>query len=319
MKILIVRLSALGDIVHALPIAENAARAGATVGWVVERPYRELLEPNPSVSKVFAADTRAWREHALSAPAEIGKLRGALRSFLPDRTLDVQGLWKSGLVAQLAGAPVLGFTAADRREPSSALLARRRVRPGPDARHVVDKNLLLAAAAGLPVERRAPDARYLLGATSPEADAFLAKLPRPFALYHPGAGRPEKTWGEERFAELARLLARERGLAPVVSWGPGDEERAALLARLVPEAAAIPRLDFAGLARVFAAAALFVAGDTGPLHLADALGAPVVAVFGVTDPARNGPYGQPLSVVRGGREASVQAVADAARKALGGA
>ncbi len=316
MKILIVRLSALGDIVHTLPVAENAARAGAEVGWVVERLYRGLLESNPSVSTVFTADTRAWRERLLSAPAEIGALRRALRSFAPEWTLDVQGLWKSALIAQLAGAPVLGFTAAERRESSSVLLSRRRVRPGPDARHVVDKNLWLAAAADLPIERRAPDARYLLGVASPEADAFLAKIPRPFALYHPGAGWPEKTWGEERFAELARLLAREDGLAPIISWGPGDEERAALLARLVPEATAIPRLDFVGLARVFAASALFVAGDTGPLHLADALGVPVVAVFRVTDPARNGPYGQPQSVVCGGRGATVEAVAEAARKAL---
>jgi heptosyltransferase-1 len=316
MKILIVRLSALGDIVHTLPVAENAARAGATVGWVVERPYRELLEPNPSVSKLFVADTRAWRQRVLAAPAEIGRLQGALTEFGPDVTLDVQGLWKSALVAQLARAPILGFAAAERREPASAVLARRRVRPGPDARHVVDRNLALLSAAGLAVERLAPDARYLLAARAPEADAFLAKLPRPFALYHPGASRSDKTWGEERFAELARRLAHERGLAPVVSWGPGDEERAALLARLVPEATALPRLAFAGLAHVLAAAALLVAGDTGPLHLADALGTRVVAVFGPTDPARNGPYGQPHAAVRGGREASVLAVSRAAAEAL---
>lgn len=316
MRILIVRLSALGDIVHTLPIAENVTRAGATVGWVVERRYRELLEPNPSVSSVFVADTGAWRHRLLAAPAEIARLRGALRSFAPNLTLEVQGLWKSSLVAQLAGAPVYGFAAPARREPASAMLTRHRIRPGADARHVVDLNLALAAAAGLPIERRSPDARYLLAVAAPEADAFLAKLPRPFALYHPGAGRTEKIWGEQRFAELARLLARERGLAPVISWGPGDEERAALLARLVPEATAIPRLDVAGLARVIAAGAIFVAGDTGPLHLADALGTRVAAVFGVTDPARNGPYGQPQSVVRGGREATVRDVADAAAKAL---
>jgi ADP-heptose:LPS heptosyltransferase len=271
------------------------------------------------VSRVFVADTRAWRRNVLAAPAEIARLRSALGAFAPDFTLDLQGLWKSALVAQLARGPVFGFAAANRREPASAMLARHRIRPGPGVRHVVDLNLALAAAAGLPADGRAPDARYLLGVATPDGDAFLARLPRPFALYHPGAGRADKTWGEERFAQLARLLARERGLTPVVSWGPGDEERAAQLVRLLPEATAIPRLDFAGLARVVAAAALFVAGDTGPLHLADALGTRVVAIFGVTDPVRNGPYGQRQSVAGGGREASVQAVAEVARKALDGA
>lgn len=316
MRILIVRLSALGDIVHTLPVAQNAARAGATVGWIVERPYQSLLEPNPWVSTVFIADTRGWRQRLLAAPAEIGHLSDALRAFGPDLTIDVQGLWKSALVACLARAPVYGFAASHRREPGSAILARRKVRPGPEVRHVVDLNLALASAAGLPAEDRAPDARYLLAAPAPDADAFLAKLPRPFALYHPGAGRADKTWGEAAFGELARLLLRERGLAPVISWGPGDEERAARLARLVPEATALPRLELAGLARVYARAALFVAGDTGPLHLADALGTRVVAIFGPTDPARNGPYGQPQAVVRGGRQALVSSVAEAAAAAL---
>jgi heptosyltransferase-1 len=316
MKILIVRLSAMGDIVHALPLAANAAQAGATVGWVVESPYRELLESNPSVAAVFAADTRAWRHRPFAAPGEIATLSAALRGFAPDLVIDAQGLWKSALTALLAGAPVVGFTRSERREPGSAILARKTVRPEPQDRHVVDRNLALLGVAGIPIACRAPDARYLLRTPAPEADAFLAKLSRPFALYHPGAGWPEKTWGEERFAELARLLAAERGLSPVVSWGPGDEDRAALLSRLVPESIALPRLGFRALAQVFSAARLLVAGDTGPLHLADALGTPVVAVFGPTDPARNGPYSQPLGVVRGGRDASVSAVAEAAERAL---
>lgn len=316
MKILLVRLSALGDVVHALPVAENAARAGHSVGWLVEPQYAALLSGNPSVSRVFTADTRTWRQRPFSAPGEVRRLSQELTAFGADATLDVQGLWKSALLSVLGPAPVFGFARSERREPASALLARRHVRPGPEARHVVDKNLALAAAAGIPVERRAPDARYLLAAPSPEAEAFLSRLPRPFALYHPGGGRPDKAWGEDRHAALARRLASERRLAPVVSWGPGDEERAGRLLALLPEAVASPRLDVTGLARVASAAALFVAGDTGPMHLADALGTPVVAIFGPTDPARNGPYGQPGGVVRGGREASVDDVAAIAASVL---
>src|SRR5450631_699148 len=143
MKILIVRLSAMGDIVHALPMAENAARAGASVGWAVEKPYVGLIESNPSVAAVFAADTRAWRRHPFTAPGEIATLRAALKGFAPDLTLDAQGLWKSALTALLAGAPVTGFARGERREPASALLARQTIAPAPEDGHVVERNLSL--------------------------------------------------------------------------------------------------------------------------------------------------------------------------------
>ena len=316
MKVLLVRLSALGDVVHTLPVAENAARAGREVGWLVEPQCAALLSGNPSVSRVFTADTREWRHRPFSAPGEVRRLARELTEFGAEATLDLQGLWKSALLAVLGPAPVFGFARSDRKEPSSAVFARRQVRLGPEARHVVDKNLALAAAAGIPVTRRAPDARYLLAVPAPEAEAFLPRLPRPFALYHPGVGRADKAWGEDRHAELARRLAKEHGLQPVVSWGPGDEERAGRLLALLPEAMAAPRLDLPGLARVASQAALFVGSDTGPLHLADALGTPVVAIFGPTDPARNGPYGQPAGVLRGGRNASVDEASSVAAAAL---
>ena len=109
-------------------------------------------------------------------------------------------------------------------------------------------------------------------------------------MFHPGAGRDDKTWPEARFAALAKALRQRRGLHAVISWGPGDERRAARLAALLPGASRPPMLDFPGLARLDAASRLFVGGDTGPLHLADALGTPTLALFGPTDPERNGPY-----------------------------
>ena len=126
-------------------------------------------------------------------------------------------------------------------------------------------------------------------------DAFLATLPAPFALFHPGASHSGKTWPVQMYAELAARLERDAGLHPVVSWGPGDEDRAALLSARLPHAPKIPPLDFRGLARVIARAGLFVAADTGPVHLADALGIPALALFGPdarrrNTPERNGPY-----------------------------
>ncbi|MGH9367624.1 MAG: glycosyltransferase family 9 protein [Thermoanaerobaculia bacterium] len=291
MRLLIVRLSALGDIVHTLPLAENAGLAGASVGWVCEERYRDLLEGNLWVGRLFSSDTRAWRRDPAARGTRHGlwRLRRELSCFEADHVIDAQGLWKSAILARAAGSPVIGFAASERREGASALLCSRRVRPPTEARHIVDRNLALLSAAGIPVERRAPDATYLLRRPEPKAETFLAVQPRPFALYHPGAGWREKIWGEEKLADVARLL-RERGVHPVVSWGPGDEVPAARMEALLPETARIPALPIHGLARVAAAAAIFVGGDTGPLHLADAVGARTLALFGPTDPERNGPY-----------------------------
>lgn len=314
MKLLIVRLSSLGDVIHTLPIAANARRSGAKVFWVAEAAYRDLLESNPSIDRVLVADTKAWRRRPLSPRTfrQVAALRRELSLLAPDVTIDAQGLWKSALIAREAGAPVVGFSASARREPTSAILGHRPVRPI-GGRHVVDQNLSLAEAAGLPVRERRPDARFLLGRPSAPAREFLAGQTRPFALYHPGARRPEKTWGEERFARLGDLLRSSGGLAPVVSWGPGDESRARRLASLLPGARLLPPLELPALAQVMSAASLVVAGDTGPLHLADAVGARTLALFGPTDPDRNGPYGQPGSVVRYDSSTTAEEVA---RKAI---
>ena len=317
LRLLIVRLSSFGDVIHALPLAANAKRAGAEVAWLVEPAYSGLLEADPDVDRVFVADTKRWRRSPFSpdTASEISHLRRALQQFAPDRTLEAQGLWKSALLARSAGAPVVGFAASDRKEPTSALFCDETVRPLPGG-HVVDRNLALAEAAGIPIRERSPDATFLLSRPSAEADAFLAGQPAPFALYHPGAGRPDKTWGEARFAALATLLSKDAGLLPVVSWGPGDEERVRRMAELLPGVRVLPPLPAEGLARVAARAALFVAGDTGPLHLADALGVPTLALFGPTDPARNGPYRRPSSAVRYDAATDAAAVARRAFEVL---
>jgi lipopolysaccharide heptosyltransferase I len=295
-KLLIVRLSAMGDIVHALPIAENAHRAGVEVGWVVERPYGPLLEGNPAVSRLILADTRLWRRSPLSQASRAGmrRLRSELLAFAPDATIDVQGLWKSAVVARLARAPVVSLGIRDRREHTSSLLIDTPVRLDPAVSHVVDQNLALLGPLGIPVAEPAPNARYLLGFSRPAAKSFCDAIGSPFALLHPGASRAQKSWGEEQFAALARRLAGRAALATAISWGPGDEGRVERLARLLPDSPPIPPLDFAGLAHVMARCAVFIAGDTGPVHLADALGVPTLALFQPgarrNVPERNRPY-----------------------------
>ncbi len=328
MKILIVRLSAMGDVIHTLPVAANARAAGATVGWVIERGFAGVLQGNPDVDSLFVADTQAWRRRLFSAETLLDArgLRERLRAFAPDRVLDAQGLWKTAILARAAGAPVIGFASEARREPLSAILCAQAVAPPPDAAHVVDQNLALLAAAGIAgiaagSTNRAPDASYLANLPSPDADAFLAAQKRPFVLLHPGATRPEKAWGEERFAHLARAFIRDTEVVPVVSWGPGDERRAERLRALLPRRPPLPRLSFAGMARVIREAALFVAGDTGPLHLADALGVPTVALFGQSDPTRNdpvrnGPYRFREGIVPNMTTVTDEAVFELARRVM---
>ena len=321
MRILIVRLSAMGDVIHSLPLARNAHLAGAAVGWIVERPFAGLLEGSPDCTSIFMADTRRWRRRPLSPRSwrEAAATRRAIAAFAPLHAVDSQGLWKSAIAAKASKAKsIVGFAAAERREPASAMLASFGVVPSATHPHIVDRNLTLLEAIGIPIVERAPDATYLLASAldRPDVDAFLSGLPRPFAVLHPGAGWPDKAWGEERFATLARGLAAQ-GLATVISWGPGDEARVEKLRARAPEAFLPPLLDYAGLARLAKASALFVAGDTGPLHLADAVGAKTLALFGPTDPARNGPYRNAHGVVTRMHDVSDDTVLQRALALLG--
>ena len=291
MKVLVVRLSAMGDVLHALPLAANLARAGHRVAWIVEKPFAALLAGNRNVEAVIPVATKRWRSRALRPASlrEVRAARGAVAAFGPDVVLDPQANEKSWWIAHLSSAPRYVLDDRSVRRNWTRRLAALRVAPPDSARHVTDRVLALLAPLRVSAVERAPDARYLLRDGHPEAAAFLSGISGPFALYHPGAGWANKCWGEERFAALAARVHRERGIAPVVSWGPGDEARADALVALTG-APKIPALDFPGLAHVISRAAFFAAGDTGPLHLADALGVPTVGFFGPTDAARNGPY-----------------------------
>lgn len=291
MNVLVVRLSAMGDVVHALPLAANLARAGHRVGWIVERPFAPLLECNPAVDRLFVVETRLWRRRPLASKTlgALTELRRQIAEFSPDVVLDPQANEKSLWASRLARAPRIVLDDRSVRSSWTRRWAASIVIPPADARHAVDKVLCLLSPLSVPVAQRQPDAGYLRAGAGRAAADFLALAPRPFALYHPGAGWGNKAWGEERFAALAREVERRTGVGPVISWGPGDEERAERLAGLVG-APRIPAVGFADLAKIISEARFFAAGDTGPLHLADALGIATLALFGPTDPARNGPY-----------------------------
>ena len=294
MKALLVRLSSIGDVVHTLPALAALHRHGWETGWLVEPPARVLLEDSAVLGQVLSAP-RAKAFHWGAAWRTLRELRAARY----DVALDFQGLWKSAAWARLTGAPrVVGWGRHSRREPDSAVLLKEIV-PRTGHGHVIDKNLELLRplgieAAGLREFPLPPSAEAVA-----RVDAGLAGVGGDgLVVLNPGGGWASKLWPAERFGELAKGI-RDLGLRPLVSWGPGEEGLADRVVAASGGAAvrSFPTtlLDYVEIAR---RARLVVAADTGPLHLACAVGTPVVALFGPTDPARNGPFATDDVVIR---------------------
>jgi ADP-heptose:LPS heptosyltransferase len=286
--VLLVRLSAIGDVVHTLPVAAALQKRGWRVSWIVEPAARPLLEGNPAVTQVVAAPpARAWRLGAVRSAA--AELRGTRR----EAALDLHGLWKSAGWARLAGAGrAIGFAPRWRREPLSSVLLTEQALLGPEAVHVIDKNLALLRTIGISALglREFPLPPTQAMAARVDAALAVAAVGEDYAVLNPGGGWASKLWPAESFGRVAIGL-RERGLASLVSWGPGEEKLADRVVAASEGAArrAFPTtlLEYVELAR---RARLVVAADTGPLHLACAAGTAVVGIFGPTDPARNGPW-----------------------------
>jgi ADP-heptose:LPS heptosyltransferase len=216
------------------------------------------------------------------------KARRRLREQRYDVAADFQGLLKSAALARLSGARrVIGFDREALRERAAAWFYSERV-PVSDSQHIIHKNLALAAALGAAADRiEFP----IADVHSPTARDLVAKAGRGFAIINPGAAWPNKQWPPERFGAVAKALADRHGLRSIVIWGPGEED----LARAVGLAAGgavevAPKTGLHDLIALSRSAKLIVSGDTGPLHIACALGVPAVAVFGPTDADRNGPW-----------------------------
>lgn len=279
---LIVRLGALGDLVHAMPVvsALRAACPEARIGWIVHPRFVPLLALVDGLDRVHPLDRR-------TGAAAIREVR---REHY-DVCLDLQGLLKSAAVARLSGARrVIGFSRPWLREPAAALAYSET--GGDGSGHVIAKNLSLLArlgvAAGPPrFSLRIPD-----GPVVPCTRQILGLPPgAPFALLNPGAAWPNKRWPAERFGALAQSVRRRFGLPSTVLWGPDEATLAAAVVRASDGAAAMaPQTTMVEMLALAHAARIVVSGDTGPLHLAAAAGTPVVGLFGPTPPARNGPW-----------------------------
>jgi heptosyltransferase-1 len=320
-RLLIVRLSSMGDVVHTLPAAQalRAAFPQAMIGWLIEERWAELLcapgaplrgprsAQRPLVDWVHTVNLAGWRKSLFSIPTvqKIARVWNDVRAAHYDIAIDLQGAIRSAMLARWSGAHVIYGVAEPRESPASLWYTRQAVAHGV---HVIEQNLSLAETVAQ-TKSTAPRVEF---PRDPAAEARISQRLAEtnitdFAILNPGAGWGAKRWPAERYGQVARELAN-LGLRPILNYGPGEQE----LARAAQSAsgnvgenrrpeilkAETMNCTISELIALTRRARLFIGGDTGPLHLAAALRIPVVAIFGPTDPARNGPHGTRSIVLR---------------------
>ncbi len=309
--LLIVRLSAMGDVIHTLPAAQALRDAfpNAMIGWLIEERWAELLcapgsrrrgprsAQRPLADWVHTVNLTGWRKSlsTISTLQQIAKTWNDVRAARYDAAVDLQGAIRSAVLARCSGAGVIYGAAEPRESPASLWYTRPVIARGT---HVIQQNLSVVEA----IAQKKIDVPSVQFPRCIEAEQRIDQQLgeagiREFAIATPGAGWGAKRWPAERFGQVAKALASD-GLRTILNCGP-DEEPLAAAAQSASDGAAIPmKCSITELIALTRRARLFLGGDTGPLHLAAALRVPVVAIFGPTDPARNGPYGTSSVVLR---------------------
>ena len=311
-RFLVIRLSSIGDIVHTLPAVAALGRAHpqAEIHWAVEERFSELLAGNPYVSRVIKLDTLGWRKTptAGSTMAEIMQGYEALREYPYDAAIDFQGLMKSAIFARLSySRKRIGLAWASLREPLAALLYTQRVSPK-DCAHIIEINLSLVE----PLGAQSSNWEFPLPDQSQDREAVRAELDRlgtrDFIIVNFGGGWKSKRWAPVNYAELIAALAAQAPFDILVTGSTQEKEVAQdiIAGANTTRAKWFPStlLQFIALAR---RAKLLIGGDTGPLHMAAAVGTPIVAIFNAADsrntPERNGPFNPSDIVLCGSRPA----------------
>jgi len=294
-RFLIVRLGALGDVVHAIPVAAALRRAfpDSRIDWLVSAKHREILDLVPVIDRRLVINDRAGATGGSSLAAAVRELRAARY----DVVLDLQGLIKSALLARSTGAPrVIGFAARYARESLARLFYTEVYDPGRggsfdprETRHTVVINLAMLETLG--ISAIAPE--FPIEAVQSAAASQVARqVGGRYALLNPGAAWPNKRWPPARFGALASAIRERTGLPSVVLWGPGERALAdQVVAAASGAATASPPTTIADLVARARGASLLGSGDTGPTHVASAVGTPIVGIYGPTRPSRNGPVG----------------------------
>ncbi len=316
-RLLVVRLGAMGDILHALPAVTALRQAHPTwqIDWLVEPKWTALLTADdssqsprierdtgspaplrPVVDNLHFAATKAWRKQPLSAHtrSELSALRRTLRAQQYCAVLDLQGSLRSAVLGRLAGSRRLLGEDAPRERQARWFFTQRVATQGA---HVIEQDLELASAvAGDVLVHIPPLLPFDPSAEARSADFFPSGA-APAVLLNPGAGWGAKRWPIERYATVAQGLIA-RGLRVLINIGPGEEAFVEPIVNATKGAAVALQADLPLLIAVTRRVSLVIAGDTGPLHLACALGKPVVGIYGPTDPSRNGPFATRFEVLR---------------------
>jgi lipopolysaccharide heptosyltransferase I len=288
-RILIVRLSAIGDVIHGMPVlcALRDHYPGAMLAWVVESRAAALLRGHRAVDELIEI-RRGW----LTSPRAVWEVRRRLRAMNFDAAIDIQGLTKSAVAAWVSGAPQrIGFADNKGRELSKWLNNAKSPCP---ARHIIDANLQLLRPLGI----ESPQVRFDVPEHESDgrtADKIVHRLgvTGGFAVINPGAGWPSKLWPADRHTAVARHLGRKHGLPTLVVWAGAQELAWAeqIVASSGGSSHLAPATTLTELAALCRRARLFIGSDTGPLHLAAAVGTPCVGLHGPMPAERNGPYG----------------------------
>ncbi|MDP1647574.1 MAG: lipopolysaccharide heptosyltransferase I [Rubrivivax sp.] len=316
MRLLIVKTSSMGDVVHATPVVADIQRhqPGAVIDWLVEAPFAAIPQLHPGVRRVLPMAWRKWRGRMFSAATwrAMRALRDDLRDQRYDLVLDLQGLVKSALWARQAGAPVAGYDRASIREPMAAW-AYQRTAAVPRDLHAVQRCRRLAAAhLGYAMPDAAPDfgLRAPAGGWAPRGA---------YAVLIPNASRPEKLWPERHWVAVGQRL-HALGWMPVVLWGRPEEQTLAERIAASCDGDVPPFLKVGEMASVLAGAQHVVGLDTGFTHLAAALGLPTLGVYCDHDPGLAGITGPgPVASIGGkGQVPSRAAVLALLEKQLGG-
>lgn len=311
-RLLIVRLGAMGDVIHGLPAvaALRAAFSEAMIGWLIEERWAELLctlstprsgarsAQRPLVDRIHTVNTRQWRRapFAVATWERIAASLSDLRAAKYEIAIDLQGAVRSSLLARWSGASVIYGAAQPRENLATMFYTRQIITRG---KHVVEQNLSLAEAVAHRRMTLSPAELPHDAAAEQECEFRLkAYGAKGIALLNPGAGWGAKQWPPERYGVVARQLSEE-GLKVLINFGPGEEDLASAVEGASNGAAEKFTGTLTQLIALTRRIQLFLGGDTGPMHLAAALGVPVVGIFGPTDPDRNGPFGTRSIVLRG--------------------
>lgn len=283
-KFLVVRLGSLGDVVHAFP-AVAALRESFPKGkivWLTHPRWRALVAAAGIANEIWEVETRSF--------SSVREMRNRIRVGEFTAAIDYQGLWKSAALPFLAKVSRrIGFSSASVREFGVPLLYTERVQI--HSEHVAEMNGELSLRAGA----TNPTAKFTPAVPSKAKEAIHKMLQAEgidsYVVLSPGGGWLSKCWPVERYAELARRLHSEFGMRSVINYGPGEDQLAQQVLGAAGDANPVTYSgSFGELMALLQNARCVVAGDTGPMHLADALGTRVIAIFGPTDPKRNGPY-----------------------------